>query len=76
MIGEGYMEDVIFENLHSLAGSNESEEDVLADEDVSALKCNSISFGDVYINEKKQLIFTMKNQSKTLLNFKEICLWR
>lgn len=65
MIGEGYMEDVIFENLHSLAGSNESEEDVLADEDVSALKCNSISFGDVYINEKKQLIFTMKNQSKT-----------
>lgn len=65
MIGEGYMEDVIFENLHSLVGFNEVEDEVLADEDVSAVKCNSISFGDVYINEKKQILFTMKNQSKT-----------
>jgi hydrocephalus-inducing protein len=65
MIGEGYMEDVIFENLHSLAGSIEADEEVLADEDVAAMKCNSISFGDVYINDKKQLLFTMKNQSKS-----------
>ena len=63
MVGEGYMEDVIFENLHSLAGSSEADEEVLADEDVSAIKCNTISFGDVYINDKKQLLFTMKNQS-------------
>lgn len=59
------MEDVIFENLHSLVGTSEKEEDVIADEEVSALKCNSISFGDVYINDKKQLLFTMKNQSRS-----------
>lgn len=65
MIGEGYLEDVIFENLHSLTNTGETEDEVLADEDVTALKSNSISFGDVYVNDKKQLLFTMKNQSKT-----------
>jgi hypothetical protein len=69
LIGEGYMEDVIFENLHSLASNQSSvgdvEEEVVADEDVAAIKANSISFGDVYVNERKQLLFTMKNQSKT-----------
>ncbi len=65
MIGEGYLEDVIFENLHSLTNNGEIEDEVLADEDVTALKSNSISFGDVYVNDKKQLLFTMKNQSKT-----------
>lgn len=66
MIGEGYMEDVTIENLHSLSsGLADSDEDVVADEDVSALKSNSISFGDVYVNDKKQLLFTMRNLSKT-----------
>ena len=65
LIGEGFMKDIIFENLHSLPGTSEFDEDVLADEDVAALKCNSISFGDIYVNDKKQLLFTMKNQSKT-----------
>ena len=65
MVGEGYMEDVVFENLHSLVGTSEIEDDVMADEEVSALKCNAISFGDVYVNDKKQLLFTMKNQSKS-----------
>ena len=64
MVGEGYMEDVMLENLHSL-GPVDVEEDVVADDEVTALKCNSVSFGDVYINEKKQLLFTMKNISKT-----------
>lgn len=65
MIGEGYMEDVVYENLHSMAGFDELDDEVIADEDVSALKCNSINFGDIYINDKKQLMFTLKNQSKT-----------
>jgi hydrocephalus-inducing protein len=64
MIGEGYMEDVVYENLHSIAGFDELDDEVIADEDVSALKCNSINFGDIYINDKKQLMFTLKNQSK------------
>lgn len=66
MIGEGYMEDVTIENLHSLSSSlSENEEDVLADEDAAAIKSNSISFGDIYVNDKKQLLFTMKNLSKS-----------
>ncbi len=62
------MEDVIFENLHSLVsqGSNKDfSDDVIADDEVAALKCNHICFGDVYVNEQKQLLFTMKNQSKS-----------
>ena len=59
------MEDVVFENLHSLASQTELEDDVLPDEEVAALKCNSMNFGDVYVNEKKQILFTMKNQSKS-----------
>lgn len=68
LIGEGYMEDVLFENLHSLltsSPSGELDDDVLPDEDVAALKCNSLNFGDVYVSEKRQLLFTMKNQSKS-----------
>ena len=65
LIGEGYMEDVVFENLHSLTNQNELDDDVLPDEEVAALKCNSMNFGDVYVNEKKQILFTMKNQSKS-----------
>jgi hydrocephalus-inducing protein len=65
LIGEGYMEDVIYENLHSIAGFDELEDEIISDEDVSALKCNSINFGDIYISDKKQLMFTLKNQSKT-----------
>lgn len=69
MIGEGYMEDVTLENLHSLTAAsstslNELDEDLLADEDLTALKSNLINFGDVYINEKKQILFTIKNHSK------------
>lgn len=39
--------------------------DLVADEDLAALKSNSIHLGDCYINERKQLLFTMKNLSKS-----------
>jgi hydrocephalus-inducing protein len=71
MIGEGYMEDVTLENLHSLSNDSSdllnlnSNDEFINDEDLQALKFNSISFGDVYMKEKKQLLFTMKNQSKS-----------
>jgi hydrocephalus-inducing protein len=67
MIGEGYMEDIILENIHCFNQSDSAtnlEDDVLNDEDLVAHKSNSINFGDVYINEKKQLLFTIRNQSK------------
>ena len=36
MIGEGYMEAIIFENLHSLMPiGGDLEDDIIADEDVS-----------------------------------------
>ena len=63
MIGEGYMEDVVIENMHNLSDSNE--EEMLSDEDACAIKPNMINFGDIYTNDKKQLLFTMKNLSKT-----------
>ncbi|CAF0787663.1 unnamed protein product [Brachionus calyciflorus] len=63
LIGEGYTEDVTIENLHSLPDNEDDE--VLSDEDACALKSNQINFGDVYSNEKKQLLFTMRNSSKT-----------
>ena len=59
------MEDIVFENLHSLLNQSEFEDDVLPDEDVAALKCNSVNFGDVYVSDKKQILITMKNQSKS-----------
>jgi hydrocephalus-inducing protein len=68
MIGEGYMENVTLENMHSftnMSTPDDIDENIIGDEEVSALRCNSISFGDVYVNEEKQLLFTMKNQSKT-----------
>lgn len=81
MIGEGYMEDVTLENLchgvnpqdlssdwnnlDEFHDSSHNRNDFVNDEDLMALKCNSISFGDIYINEKKQVLFTMKNQSKS-----------
>jgi hydrocephalus-inducing protein len=68
LIGEGYMEDVTLENLRNFDQTDiqlSSDDELLNDEDLVALKSNFISFGDIYINEKKQLLFTMKNQSKT-----------
>jgi hydrocephalus-inducing protein len=68
MIGEGYMEDITIENLHNLNQIDlvtSSDDELVNDEDLVALKSNLISFGDVYINEKKQILFTMKNQNKT-----------
>ena len=74
------MEDVTLENLHSLSSSDETSlwphnnqsinnasnsGEFINDDDLVALKCNAISFGDVYINEKKQLLFTMKNRSQS-----------
>lgn len=71
LIGEGYQEEIILDNLPSMPpltanylGEPEAS-DLLADEDLAALKSNSIHFGDCYINERKQLLFTMKNTSKT-----------
>lgn len=80
LIGEGYREEVILDNLPSIGSSSSSTSallmgqpdgeqleasDLLADEDLTALKSNVISFGDCYINERKQLLFTMKNVSKS-----------
>jgi hydrocephalus-inducing protein len=74
LIGEGYLEDVTIDNLHTLASSPSStssnpddpeSSDLLADEDLAALKSNSIHFGDCYINERKQLLFTIRNVSQT-----------
>lgn len=71
LIGEGYQEEVILDNLPSMhsftlnyLGEPEAS-DLLADEDLAALKSNSIHFGDCYMNERKQLLFTMKNTSRT-----------
>ncbi len=69
LVGEGYMEDVIVENLHSLAANTDlldtADELVLADEAVAALRNNALSFGDVAVNEHRQLLFTLRNQSKS-----------
>lgn len=72
LIGEGYLEDVTLDNLpnayltSSLASPDDPEaSDLLAEEDVAALKATSIHFGDCYVNERKQLLFTLKNMSKT-----------
>ena len=83
-IGEGYMEDVTLDNLHSINNA-EYEDEIVADEEVtgwenkfyfqkveslkyfltfSAIKGNSINFGDIYINESRQLLFTMTNRHK------------
>lgn len=69
LIGEGYLEEVTLDNLTSVYQSSLIEDpetsDLLADEDLAALKSNSIHFGDCYINEQKQLLFTIKNMSKS-----------
>lgn len=67
MIGEGYVEDVTFDNLYSTNSANNDDESSLGDnvdELLNALKCNLINFGDIYINDKKQLIFSMTNRNK------------
>lgn len=72
LIGEGYQEEVILDNLptagsFNLINADQDQEasDLLTDEDLNALKSNLIHFGDCYVNERKQLLFTMKNMSKT-----------
>ncbi len=66
LVGEGYEDDITLDNIRSIMMpiDPEQEEGSMADDDVPAAKSNFIQFGDCFINEPRNLTFSMTNHSK------------
>ncbi len=67
MVGEGYHDDVTFDNIHSVLQPTdpEQEEGAMAEDDIPAARSNHIAFGDCGINEPRTLSFSLTNHSST-----------
>ncbi|XP_075242911.1 hydrocephalus-inducing protein-like isoform X4 [Convolutriloba macropyga] len=78
LVGEGYSDFISIDNVHGAANditaartmdllSLEPSPDASAmmdDSEIKAPKTNHLNFGDVYLNEKRQMSFTLSNHSK------------
>ncbi|XP_077145064.1 hydrocephalus-inducing protein homolog isoform X4 [Ranitomeya variabilis] len=64
LVGEGYMEDLTLDNIHS-PGELVPLEGLLEDDLVEAARTEHIVFGDCHIGHQYQVTFTMTNRSHT-----------
>ncbi|XP_072403680.1 hydrocephalus-inducing protein homolog [Chiloscyllium punctatum] len=64
LIGEGFQDDITFDNIHGLGrtGSVESFTNFLEDTDVKATHLEHIKFGDCHIGKPYLVTFTMTNR--------------
>ncbi|CAF1435300.1 unnamed protein product, partial [Didymodactylos carnosus] len=70
LIGESYLDDITLDNIHSLTGQNVPSEETIIDEDAPVLMSNLIDFGDVHLNESRQILFSITNHnSKDSIRF-------
>ncbi|CAF0784494.1 unnamed protein product [Didymodactylos carnosus] len=70
LIGESYLDDITLDNIHSLAVQNEPSEEAVIDEDAPVPLSNLINFGDVHLNDSRQILFSITNHnSKDSIRF-------
>ncbi|XP_067905917.1 hydrocephalus-inducing protein homolog [Heterodontus francisci] len=65
LVGEGYQDDITFDNIHGLVrtGTVENVTRFLEDKDIEATHLDHIQFGDCHIGKPYQVTFTMTNRS-------------
>ncbi|KAM9301954.1 hydrocephalus-inducing protein homolog [Gastrophryne carolinensis] len=65
LVGEGYLEELTLDNIHSPAGGAPAEEGQLDDEVLEATRAEHVVFGDCHVGKQYQVTFTMTNRSLT-----------
>ncbi|CAF1106189.1 unnamed protein product [Rotaria sordida] len=66
LIGESYTDDITLDNIHGLVMSDEtlaieSGQQTIVEEDAPVSVSNTINFGEVHLNETRQILFSITN---------------